>query len=205
LTAFDALLIADRGADRDAATMLVLVDAAGHDAWRATLPAAARAALTAAGFSAAPDSIGWMGEGGASGDAGYAIGVRHAAGPGRWCLAAAAAKLPPGRYRLAADPGLAAHGWLLAQHGFTLYRTDAAAAPRTLLVPPATDVDGAVLHAEAAALARDLIDTPANAMGPAELETAMAPQWPVCAAPRCWSRISRRSTPWAAPARGSRG
>jgi len=82
--------------------------------------------------------------------------------------------LPAGTYSFAggiADERLAALGWLLEAYEFIRYRPasrDAAslAAPR--------GIDVRVLRATAAAvrLVRDLINTPANDLGPAELEAA---------------------------------
>ncbi|MBN9042888.1 MAG: leucyl aminopeptidase [Rhizobiales bacterium 62-47] len=82
--------------------------------------------------------------------------------------------LPPGVYRFADtshDMRLAVLAFALGSYRFGRYRTIDAANVR--LVPPA-DVDIAAISrmAEAAALARDLINTPANDMGPEDLEQA---------------------------------
>ncbi|MGO8912226.1 MAG: leucyl aminopeptidase family protein [Bradyrhizobium sp.] len=80
--------------------------------------------------------------------------------------------LPPGVYRFANiaphDARLAALAFALGSYRFGRYRkTDA---PEVRLVPPeGVDVADIVRIAEAAALARDLINTPANDMGPEEL------------------------------------
>jgi leucyl aminopeptidase len=91
-----------------------------------------------------------------------------------WCLAPAAERLPQGSYRLAggASLGLAALGWLLAQHRFTRYKSkpEPGAGPRLLLSAEPARVDEMVRLAEATALVRDLVDTPAADLGPAELE-----------------------------------
>ena len=82
--------------------------------------------------------------------------------------------LPPGVYRFANAPHdvrLAALAFALGSYRFNRYRkTDA---PDVRLVPP-DGIDVAVITrmAEAVALARDLINTPANDMGPAELAEA---------------------------------
>jgi len=80
--------------------------------------------------------------------------------------------LPAGTYRFANaphDPRLAALAFALGRYRFTRYRKADAAEVR--LVPP-DGVDAAELTriAEAAALARNLVNTPSNDMGPAELE-----------------------------------
>ncbi len=82
--------------------------------------------------------------------------------------------LPPGLYRFANAPHdmrLAVLAFALGSYRFGRYRTSDA--PNVRLVPP-PDIDIAAISriAEAAALARDLINTPANDMGPEELERA---------------------------------
>jgi len=83
--------------------------------------------------------------------------------------------LPPGVYRFAKvaadDARLAALAFALGSYRFGRYRkTDA---PEVKLVPPdGVDVADIARIAEAAALARDLINTPSNDMGPEELALA---------------------------------
>jgi leucyl aminopeptidase len=82
--------------------------------------------------------------------------------------------LPAGVYRFANAPHdtrLAALAFALGSYRFSRYRK--AEAPDVRLVPP-DGVDAAELArmAEAAYLARDLINTPSNDMGPQELEAA---------------------------------
>ena len=82
--------------------------------------------------------------------------------------------LPPGIYRFANAPHdtrLAALAFALGTYRFGRYRK--AEVPDVKLVPP-DGVDAAEIArmAEAAMLARDLINTPSNDMGPAELELA---------------------------------
>ena len=82
--------------------------------------------------------------------------------------------LPPGVYRFANAPHdvrLATLAFALGSYRFGRYRK--AEAPGVRLVPPdGIDVADIVRMAEAAALARDLINTPSNDMGPAELALA---------------------------------
>src|ERR1700716_2555301 len=82
--------------------------------------------------------------------------------------------LPAGTYRFANaahDPRLAVLAFALGAYKFTRYRKAEAYAAK-LELPDA--LDGAELSrmAEGVSLARDLINTPANDMGPAELEEA---------------------------------
>jgi len=82
--------------------------------------------------------------------------------------------LPPGVYRFATAPHdarLAALAFALGSYRFARYRKNEA--PDVRLVPPdGVDIDDVSRIADAARLARDLINTPANDMGPAELEAA---------------------------------
>ncbi len=82
--------------------------------------------------------------------------------------------LPPGVYRFANAPHdarLATLAFALGSYRFSRYRT--ADAPDVRLVPPESIDDGAISRiAEAAMLARDLINTPANDMGPEQLAQA---------------------------------
>ena len=93
-----------------------------------------------------------------------------------FALAAAASNLPAGLYRLGEVPEFcgganAALAWLMGGYAFDRYKKKTAKKAR--LVLPA-GVDGAEVSriAENLFLARDLVNTPANDMGPAELETA---------------------------------
>ena len=93
---------------------------------------------------------------------------------GRFHLAAGAAKLPAGTYSLQSTLDKAALetetlGWLLAQYRFARYKDNPATA-RELVAPDDIDPDRVRLIAEAEALTRDLINTPASDMGPADLE-----------------------------------
>lgn len=82
--------------------------------------------------------------------------------------------LPPGTYRFANAPHdarLATLAFALGSYQFSRYRK--AEARDVRLVPPeGVDIADITRMAEAATLARDLINTPANDMGPAELESA---------------------------------
>src|SRR5262249_9894881 len=101
--------------------------------------------------------------------------VANAAELSPWCLARLAEALPEGTYRLAdGDPGAAMLGWLLGQHRFNAYRSkvEDQRGPRVLLTKEAAEIEPTVRLAEATALVRDLVDTPAADMGPAELEKA---------------------------------
>jgi leucyl aminopeptidase len=86
------------------------------------------------------------------------------------------AKLPAGDYRLAKIPeGVAidqiALAWALGAYGFDRYRKTKLD-PRPRLVAEGANLDEVRAVAHACALARDLVNTPANDMGPVQLEMA---------------------------------
>jgi leucyl aminopeptidase len=95
-----------------------------------------------------------------------------------WHAAGLSERIPAGEWHVAnplrADA--ATHfvtGWLIGSYRFTRYRSSAPNAPRAVLVvPPSADRAYAEAAAAATSLARDLINTPANDLGPAELATA---------------------------------
>lgn len=84
--------------------------------------------------------------------------------------------LPPGTYRFAPVPGFdpaeATLAWLLGSYRFGRYRE---AAPERPALAVSEGVDGETLTriAEAVANGRDLVNTPANDLGPAEIEAAV--------------------------------
>ena len=171
MTDFRRLLGPDLGED---AISIRLVGTAGFDAFHASLSEVGRAAVSAAGFKGRADTALFLPEGNGR-DWSLLVGLGDATEAGRWTLAAAAAMAPEGRYRLAAPvPALALHGWLMAQHRFARYRkADDARGPRQLLVADPAAIEQALAEAEATASLRDMIDTTAEQMGPAEVEGEM--------------------------------
>ncbi|MEO0991095.1 MAG: leucyl aminopeptidase family protein [Pseudomonadota bacterium] len=142
-----------------------------------------------------PEVARWVGETGFKADAGTVCllpgadgGVAGAlAGLGtakdrrrkRFVLASAAARLPEGAWRLDADLPSddleeAALGWLLSAYKFRRYRSGKGSTGSAQLVAP-EGVNAPRIEAIAAAEAgaRDLINTPAEDMGPGELEAAV--------------------------------
>jgi leucyl aminopeptidase len=82
--------------------------------------------------------------------------------------------LPAGVYSFAtppADAALASLAWLLGSYRFTRYRERPAKAVR-LVSPQGVDADEVMRMAEAVALGRDLVNTPANDLGPDGIESA---------------------------------
>jgi len=86
-----------------------------------------------------------------------------------------ASTLPAGDYSLKGeigDPAFAALGWLLQGYRFDRYRKPVPMEAR-LLLPAGVDGDDLIRIAESVALARDLVNTPANDLGPAEIEAVI--------------------------------
>jgi leucyl aminopeptidase len=143
------------------------------DAWLEKQPDDVRAWVTAAGFCADPGTVLLL-PGGKYGVAGALIGVTGE--DDIWSWSAASARLPVGRYRLAREPksGTANKltlGWGLAAYQFTRYRDSGFTHPE-LVWPRKADRVGVAGALSATFLARDLINTPASDMGPAELADA---------------------------------
>ncbi|KQT77949.1 leucyl aminopeptidase family protein [Methylobacterium sp. Leaf466] len=82
--------------------------------------------------------------------------------------------LPPGTYRFETRDGFdaaeAALAWLLGGYRFARYRT--ASPSPGLVAPEGVDAAEIVRIAVAVAMGRDLVNTPANDLGPAEIEAA---------------------------------
>ena len=112
--------------------------------------------------------------------AGVALGLGNGAagepcGPSELIVGQLASSLPPGLYHLPGDcrePRLAALAWGLGAYRFRRYKTAPGEAPPRLRLPKGVDREALENEVEAVWLARDLINTPASDMGPAELEAA---------------------------------
>jgi len=155
-----------------------VVAADEFDSWRAGRPAIAQNWLAAIAPKTKPGTVALVpnAEGGV---AGALILVDEA--PDLWSFAGLPDALPPGDYRLEADAGVAldgrlataaALGWMLGSYRYDRYKARDDAAPRTLLAPPDADLALVRRLAGAVGLTRDLVNTPANDMGPDELEAA---------------------------------
>jgi leucyl aminopeptidase len=169
MTDFAALLLPDRG---EAAVALHLIDKSGFEAWLKAQPERARRSAEAQGFRGEAHQLAILPGDKAEWSAVLGVATVEALGP--WCLAKAAEALPEGRYRIAGQaPGAAALGWLLAQYSFDRYKQPKnRKGPRVLLTPEPARIAETVLLADATALVRDLVNTPAGDLGPAEIETA---------------------------------
>ena len=98
-----------------------------------------------------------------------------------WSFAGLPGRLGPGDYTFDAAMGFewterrataAALGWMLGNYRFDVYKSKPSPPAPVAAPPPGADAALARRLARAIGLARDLIDTPANEMGPADLERA---------------------------------
>jgi len=171
MTDFATLLNADRG---QAARPIHLVDKGSFAGWLKGRPAEDRALITAHRFDGKSALAFVMLPRGGEFD--VVSAVKDVAKLTPWCLARLADSLPEGTYKLAdGEPGAAALGWLLAQHRFDSFRSkkdEAERGPRILLTGEAARIEESIRLAGATALVRDLVNTPAGDLGPAELEAA---------------------------------
>jgi leucyl aminopeptidase len=151
-----------------------IVSADSFPQWLAAASTPAREWLAGTGFKAKPGTGSVLP--GPAGDPPEALLVVNRP-PEPWDAASLFAALPPGAWQIAdphglLPPDLATLGWALAAYRFTRYRRDDAEPPR--LVPPqGAGVERAMQVAEATWLGRDLVNTPASDLGPAELADAV--------------------------------
>jgi leucyl aminopeptidase len=165
----------------DNALPLWLVAEGTMEAWLATQPAPSAQWTWAAGFKGERHRFLLLPKADGS-PAGAVLGLGKLTGPADlslWHAAGLADKLPAGvdfRCVTALSPGEAtqvALGFLYGQYRFDRYRRSAAQSSAARLVAPeGADVAYVERAARAMALARDLINTPAGDMGPAELAGA---------------------------------
>ncbi|KQN00835.1 aminopeptidase [Sphingobium sp. Leaf26] len=171
MTDFSDLLKAD---NQQPAHSIQLVDAKSFDTWLAGRPASVRGLLAAQKFRGLAHEHAIL-PGARDGDWSVVAGVANKETLGSWCLARLAETLPEGSYRLTeGSVGAAALGWLTAQYRFDRYRKEEApAGARVLLTGDVARTSATVQLAQAVALVRDLVNTPAADMGPPDLEAAV--------------------------------
>ena len=159
-------------AGKEAVTITPLASAA-LEPWLAKQPAATRRWVERVGFTAQPGTTALL-PGAEGALAGVLLGVE--AGEDIWSYGALPGTLPQGRYRLdAAVTGAAAScaalGWALGGYAFTRYKVpqrDFA----VLVWPKGVDRAAVTRAAEATFLVRDLVNTPAEDLGPPQLAEA---------------------------------
>ncbi len=161
------------------AVPIFVVDTENWENWCSTQPANVTKWANLHGFTAAwgkslvvPDSHGDM----------YCViagfGTKAQRKRGRFAMAAIAAALPAGTYEFSGqlpvdfDTAIESFGWLLSQYRFNRYKQTPVSGAQ--LVAP-DDIDHSKIEAIAAGewLTRDLINTPAEDMGPVQLQTSV--------------------------------
>ena len=155
------------------ARAIYLIAKADFESWLAAQPERVRIAAAAVRFAGKPGEM-LIAPGDSADEWSVVLGAPDTSGV--WDLAAAAARLPEETYRLAESaPGLRALGWLLAHYRFDRYLGDAEPVPqRILLTTEPAAIPEIVRLAEATALVRDMVNTPAEDMGPAAIEAEAA-------------------------------
>jgi leucyl aminopeptidase len=156
---------------------LTVIAADGLAAWLTGQPASVQAWLTGSGFEAGLGDVRLLiGPDGTVTGAVAGFGTVAARARMRFGLARAMAGLPGGAWRVVGDLTGAertevALASLLVQYRFDRYRTRKVPDP-VMLVPEGIDAPRLIAMAEGEFLTRDLINTPASDMGPAEMQTA---------------------------------
>jgi leucyl aminopeptidase len=154
---------------------IIPIETAVFSAWLRKQPAVMKRWVDSAGFLAKPGEVSLV-AGKDGGLSSVLLGVDDH--QGLWAYAGLPEILPPGRYRIDAvleknGATNAAIGWALGCYCFDRYKSQKVKTPRPGLVWPRNCDRGAVRRtADATALVRDLINTPAEDMGPAELAAA---------------------------------
>jgi len=160
--------------DARGAITLVPVAKAGFAAWLKKQPAADRAWLEATGFGAEPGRFAFLPAAGGK-PTRVVIGADLKADP-VWAIAGLSDTLPEGRYRLeaklkAAEATSLALGWALGAYAYTRYKQPKRAFAK-LVWPDKADRAEVERLTAGVFLARDLINTPAEDLGPQDLANA---------------------------------
>lgn len=162
------LIEPDRG---QPARTIHLIDTANYEKWLAAQPPRHRAALVAQKIRPVPFAYAIL-PGDAAEDWSVVSMASDAADPSSWCLAKLGELLPEGLYRLSeGDCGAAMFGWAMGQYRFDRYRrNEAPQGPRILLTGEPSQIAPTLNLVRVTMKVRDLVNTPAADMGPAELE-----------------------------------
>jgi len=137
----------------------------------AEMPAPAAAFASAQGFKAGAGSVCLLPD--ARGHLGAVLfGLGESTDRDPLLAGSLPGKLPPGLYRLQGATERDLLAFLMGAYRFTRYRSSKREQPR-LLVPPELDHETVLRIVEAVTLGRDLINTPANDCGPAEIADAV--------------------------------
>ncbi len=165
-----------RPAGTTGAVPVTFVTAKTYPAAKAKLKSAQQAFLDATGFEPKPGKTAVIpdAKGGVSAVF-FGLEAEDAAHRDPLLAGKLPGQIPPGVYAFANDPGDAATSalaWAMGQYRFTRYKKSSAK-PAVLVMPKGVDGEAVTRTAEAVFLARDLVNTPANDLGPEELEAAI--------------------------------
>ncbi|MBI1262081.1 MAG: leucyl aminopeptidase family protein [Rhizobiales bacterium] len=156
-----------------AATPVWLVPSRDVEGWCASHAGAGAAWVETSGFKGEAGKVLLLPDG-SGGLSGVLLGLGEAADP--FLTGALPGALPQGDYRFAgqsaADPAKAALGYALGTYRFTRYSGKTREWPR-LVLPDSVDGEEVSRLARAVFLVRDLINTPAADMTPADIEKAV--------------------------------
>ena len=150
------------------------IEHAVFDSWLKKEPASIQGWVKSSGFSAKPGEISLLA--GTDGKLSRVLfGVKDH--DGFWDYASLPTALPAGSYRIDARMSVAgataaATGWALGGYRFERYKSTKARKLPTLVWPARADKARANAMAESISMVRDLINTPAEDMGPSELAAA---------------------------------
>src|SRR5262245_38580784 len=155
---------------------LALLAAADLRRWLRAQPGAQRRWLDAAGFAGKAGDLALTAPGGRGGGGAVAVVAGDGSNADLWRMAGLATRLPEGGWKLdaASSPGIGLRvciAWGLGSYRFDRYRK-AGRAPARLAWPAGVDRAHVTRTVEAAWFGRDLINTPAEDLGPAELAAA---------------------------------
>lgn len=160
-------ITADNG---ETAHDIYIVDQKHYDAWLNGQAQSVQTLLQAQKFEAKPHEMAIVNNG--NDDFSVVLGVKDQEKLSVWCLSKVSESLNKGRYRLVGDGDhcMAYLGWILGQYQFDHYKNMKNPGVRTLLTKDINAAELAKSEAEAQAMVRDLINTPAEDMGPEQLE-----------------------------------
>lgn len=157
---------------------LHIVETTDFEAWKASCDDQTKTWLETTGFKPSIGAVSLVpGSDGKPRSAVVGFGHQEDRVKGRFALAAAATKLPERSFEITSSPEgfdfeTEALGWLMSGYAFGRYK-DAHGTKAQLVCPDGVDADRLEAIAAGEALTRDLINIPANDMGPDELEKAM--------------------------------
>lgn len=169
MSRFAHLIQPDQGQE---ARSITLVTKGDFENWMMAQPERERTAISVSGFKGKPSEFAIL-PGDKPGEWSAVVGIGKERSV--WDLAPAAQRLPAGSYRIAGgSAGISGLGWLLAQYRYDRFLSKSeATGDRILLVSEPGLIVDQIRQAEATAIVRDLVNTPAADLGPAGIQAAV--------------------------------